>query len=119
MVAAKHKNAEAAALLIAHGADANLSSVLGRNPLNVAALHDSIEVAHLLLTQTNVDVNARGQLCPLAIASRQGYLDFVQLLIRETKITISQKCIDSAKNMASLNQNVDVLNYLNSIPALF
>jgi ankyrin repeat protein len=115
MVAAKHNNPEAVELLLLKNANVNYSGVFGRNPLHVAALHNGLEVAHLLLTKTDVDVNTRGKLCPLAVASRQGYLDFVNLILAEAKIAPSVKCLTSAKEMAALNQHNDVLSVLNLV----
>jgi ankyrin repeat protein len=115
MVAAKHKNAPATELLIAKGANVNASGVFGRNPLHIAALFNSLEVAHILLSKTNVDVNSRGKLCPLAVASRQGYLEFVNMILRESKVSPAEKCLLSAKDMAALNQHDDVLAVLNSL----
>ncbi len=115
MVAAKYEKTESVELLLARSADVNVTTLMGRNPLHVAALNDSIEVARILLTKTDIDVNARGKLCPLAVASRQGYLQMVQLMIKEAKVSPSAKCLASSKDMASYNQNTDVLNLLNSI----
>ncbi len=115
MVAAKHNNPEAVELLLARNANVNFVSVFGRNPLHIAALHNGLDVAHILLTKTDVQVNARGKLCPLAVASRQGYLDFVKLLLKEAKVAPSVKCLASAKDMATYNQHVDVLEVLNLV----
>lgn len=114
MVAAKHQNVEATQLLLAHHANVNFTGAFGRNPLHIAALHDSIEVAHLLL-KTNIDVNTRGSLCPLAVASRQGYLDFVTALLTEAQVKPTEKCLSSAKDMATNNQHADVLALLNTV----
>ena len=115
MVAAKHKNAAAAELLIAKGANVNAAGVFGRNPLHVAALFNSLDVAHILLTKTNVDVNSRGKLCPLAVSARQGYLDFVKMILTESKVAPVEKCLVSAKEMATLNRHDEVLAILNSL----
>ncbi len=120
MVAAKHNNPDAVQLLLARKANVNFTSVSGRNPLHVAALHHSMEVAHLLLTQTDVEVNTRGKLCPLAVASRQGYLDFVTLILKEAKVAPSEGCLSSAKEMAKSNveagsQHEAILTLLNSL----
>lgn len=115
MVAAKHKNVEAAELLIAHQANVNLTGAFGRNPLHIAALHDSTDVAFLLLTKTDIQVNTRGGLCPLAVASRQGYVDFVKVILAESKVAPSMKCLASAKDMATLNKHDDVLEWLNAV----
>lgn len=115
MVAAKHNNPEALELLLARNANVNYSGVFGRNPLHVAALHNGLDVAHILLTKTNVEVNTRGKLCPLAVASRQGYLDFVKLILAEAKVAPSAKCLTSAKEMAEYNKHVDVLSELNTV----
>jgi hypothetical protein len=114
MVAAKHEKPEAAQLLVSHGADANLSGILGRGPLNIAALFDSIKVAEILLSQTNADVNARGKLCPLAVASRQGYLEFVSLILQKARLNINDNCFNSAIDMAQYNHNDAVVSLLNS-----
>lgn len=115
MVAAKRNNVEAVELLLAHQANVNIEGVFGRSPLHIAALHNSLEVAHVLLTKTNVQVNARGKLCPLAVASRQGYVDFVKMILTEARVAPVEKCLASAKEMAAYNQHTEVLEILNSI----
>ena len=119
MVAAKHKKPEVLELLLSHGANVNITTVFGRTPLNVAALYDSVEVGYILLTQTNVDVNAHGKFCALALASRQGYLDFVTLMLKEAKVVPSEGCLASAKAMARANlgpstQHQIILDLLNA-----
>lgn len=115
MVAAKHKNLEAVELLLNHGANVNLSGVFGRNPLHIAALHNAVEIAHVLLTKTDVQTNTRGILCPLAVASRQGYQDFVTVLLREAKTPPTAKCLQSAKDMAIHNKHDAVSVILNQV----
>ncbi len=112
MVAAKHEKPEAALLLVRYGADANLAGILGRGPLNIAALFDSLKVADILLSNTNADVNARGKLCPLAVAARQGYLDFVSLLLQKARLKTNDTCFQSAIDMAQYNQNDAVVKLL-------
>lgn len=112
MVAAKHQNAQAVDLLLNHQANVNQTSVFGRNALNMAALHNSLEVGHILLTKTNIDVNARGKLCPLAIAARQGHADFVKMILDEAKVPPTPKCLTSAIDMAAHNHHEDVLKIL-------
>ncbi len=116
MVAAKYQKPDAIEPLISHGADVNQTSVFGRNALHMAALYNSIEVARNLLRLTDIETNTRGKLCPLAVSSRQGYLDFVKMLIAECKTPFSSKCLSSAKEMAEYNHHQDVLDVLNSIP---
>jgi len=120
IVAAKNDKPKAVELLLVHQADVNVTGTFGRNSLNVAALFDSVDVAHLLLTKTNIDVNARGKLCPLAIASRQGYLNFVKILLNESKVAPSVVCLASAKKMAQGNmepgsEHEAILVLLNSL----
>lgn len=112
MVAAKHLRPEAIDPLLAYGANVNQTSVFGRNALHMAALYDSVDVARMLLQKTAVDANARGKLCPLAVASRQGYLDFVKLLLAEYQGVFSERCLTSAIEMAEYNQHLDVLEVL-------
>ncbi len=114
MVAAKHQNTEAVQLLLEHNANVNITGTFGRNPLHVAALHDSLEVAHILL-KTNIQINTRGNLCPLAVASRQGYLNFVNALLTEAKEKPTAKCLASAKDMATYNNHQEVLILLNAV----
>jgi len=114
MVAAKHQRPEAVEPLLSHGANVNQTSVFGRNALHMAALYDSIDVARILLQKTPVDGNARGKLCPLAVASRQGYVEFVKLLLAEYQGKFSERCLTSAKEMAEYNHHDEVLAILNS-----
>lgn len=115
IVAAKYNQADALSLLLDYHANVNFTGVFGRGPLHVAALHHSLDAARVLLQKTDIDVNARGSLCPLAVASRQGHLDFVQLLIQESKKAFSKKCIDSSKSMADYNHHSEVLKLLETI----
>ena len=114
MVAAKHMRPEVVESLLSHGANVNQTSVFGRNALHMAALYDSIDVAAILLKKTNVDLNARGKLCPLAVASRQGYVDFIKMLLAESRSEISERCLTSAKEMAEYNHHDEVLAILNA-----
>ena len=112
MVAAKFQRPEVIESLLNAGALVNQTSVFGRNALHMAALHDSIDVARILIQKTSVDGNARGKLCPLAVASRQGYLEFVKMLLAEYRGSFSETCYSSAIEMAEYNQHGDVLEAL-------
>jgi hypothetical protein len=115
MVAAKHMRPEVVEPLLARGANVNQTSVFGRNALHMAALYNSMDVARLLLRLTAIETNSRGKLCPLAVASRQGYLDFVKMMIQECSAPFTEKCLNSAKDMAEYNHHGEVLEVLQKV----
>ena len=112
MVAAKLNHAKIASMLIAKGADVSLTTVIGRNALHLAALSNSVEVAKLLV-QTNIDVNARPEVCALAVAARQDHRQIVSLLknLSGSKAP-SAVCLERAIDMADFNEHVEVLKIL-------
>jgi len=117
MVATHHHHPEMVKLLLARHADVNVTGIFGRGPLHIAALEDEMEIGRILITETTVDVNARGKFCPLAIASRQGFVDFVTMLLTETKTPPTAKCLASAKDMAAYNKNTEVIKILTAYQA--
>ena len=115
MISAKQNNLMMAKLLISRGIDVTLGTVINRNALHIAALHNSVDVAKLLVNETQLDVNLRGNLCALAIAARQDHREIVSLLKNQkNEKAPSQKCLESAINMAELNSHEEVLVILNS-----
>jgi len=114
MVATHHHHPDMVELLLARGADVNVTGLFGRGPLHIAALEDEVEIARILISKTKIDVNARGKFCPLAVASRQGFSDFVVMLLVESKVKPTPKCLASAKEMAEYNKNIEVIKILNS-----
>lgn len=114
MIAAKHNNLEVAKLLISRGIDVSMTTVIGRNALHIAALSDSIDVARVLVNDTNIDVNAREGLCALAVAARQDHREIVSLLKnQEGEKAPSEKCLQKAIQMAEFNEHTEVLRILN------
>ena len=114
MVATHHHHPDVVELLLARHADVNITGLFGRGPIHIAALEDEVAIGRILVTKTNVDVNARGKFCPLAVAARQGFVDFVTLLLTESKTPPTAKCLASAKDMAGFNKNIEVIKVLNS-----
>jgi|GEM_PF-2810654 len=114
MISAKQNNLVMAKLLISRGIDVTLATILNRNALHIAALHNSVDVAKVLVNETNLDVNVRGNLCALAIAARQDHREIVSLLKNQKgEKAPSQKCLESAINMAEINSHAEVLSILN------
>lgn len=114
MIAIKHDNAEMTELLVNYNCNVNEESLMGRNALNISALWNSVKAASILLEKTNIDVNNRNNLCPLAVASRQGHIEMVKLLIFQTGIKASNlECINSAREMAKQNKHIDIEEILN------
>lgn len=114
MIAAKHNNLEVAKLLISRGIDVTLTTVIGRNALHIAALSDSIDVAKVLVNETNIDVNAREGICALAVAARQDHREIVSFLKNQVgEKSPSEKCLRKAVEMAEFNGHTEVLRILN------
>lgn len=113
MIAAKYNNTAMANLLIARGIDVRLATVINRNALHVAALNNSVDVAKILVNDTEIDINARGNLCALAIAARQDRREIVSLLKSQTgPKAASVKCLESAIHMADFNNHAEVMRIL-------
>lgn len=117
MIAAQNNNMDMAKKLIDAGANPNLLSVWGeRSALIYTALHQSRDVARLLVEVPALDINLRGKLCALAVASRQGDLEIVQtILSKKDEKKLNSVCLESAKNMASINQHPSVIEVLNQV----
>lgn len=113
MIAAKRNNAEMARLLISRGINVELYTVSSRNALHIAALNNSVEVAKVLVKETNIDVNAREGLCALAVAARQDHREIVSLLknLKGEKAP-SAHCLERAIDMADFNDHKEVLQIL-------
>lgn len=113
MIAAKRNNAEMARLLISRGINVELYTVSSRNALHIAALNNSVEVAKVLVKETNIDVNAREGLCALAVAARQDHREIVSLLknLKGEKAP-SAHCLEKAIDMADFNDHKEVLQIL-------
>lgn len=113
MIAAKHNNLAMAKLLISRGIDVSITTVIGRNALHIAALSDSVDVARVLVSDTNIDVNAREGLCALAVAARQDHREIVSLLKnQEGEKAPSERCLRKAIEMAEFNEHTEVLRIL-------
>lgn len=113
MIAAKRNNAEMARLLISRGINVELYTVSSRNALHIAALNNSVEVAKVLVKETNINVNAREGLCALAVAARQDHREIVSLLknLKGEKAP-SAHCLERAIDMADFNDHKEVLQIL-------
>lgn len=113
MISAKQNNLSMAKLLLSRGIDANLVTVSMRNALHIAALNNSVDVAKLLVSESNIDVNAREGLCALAVASRQDHREIVSLLknLKGEKAP-SAHCLERAIDMADFNDHSEVLKIL-------
>ena len=113
MIAAKRNNAEMARLLISRGINVELYTISSRNALHIAALNNSVEVAKVLVKETNIDVNAREGLCALAVAARQDHREIVSLLknLKGEKAP-SAHCLEKAIDMADFNDHKEVLQIL-------
>ena len=113
MIAAKRNNAEMARLLISRGINVELYTISSRNALHIAALNNSVEVAKVLVKETNIDVNAREGLCALAVAARQDHREIVSLLknLKGEKAP-SAHCLERAIDMADFNDHKEVLQIL-------
>lgn len=115
MIAAKHNNLAMAKLLISRGIDVSITTVIGRNALHIAALSDSVDVAKVLVSDTNIEVNARAGLCALAVAARQDHREIVSLLKNlQAEKSPSEKCLAKAIHMAEFNGHTEVLRILNN-----
>lgn len=113
IIAAKFDFADIAKLLLANGADVNATSIFLRSALDVAALHNSVNTAKLLVENKTIDVNARGSHCALAVASRQGNIGIVLLLKKLTGAQApSPACLNKAIQLAEFNHHDDVLSVL-------
>jgi serine/threonine-protein phosphatase 6 regulatory ankyrin repeat subunit B len=114
MIAVKQDNPEMIKLLLDFKCDVTAETTFGRNALNISALWNSVRAATVLLEKTDIDVNARNDLCPLAVASRQGHIEMVKLLLAQTNAKASnEKCISSAIEMAKYNKHDEILKLLN------
>lgn len=113
MIAVKQDNPEMTQLLLDYKCEINDESTMGRNALNISALWNSVKAATVLLEKTSIDVNNRENLCPLAVASRQGHIEMVKLLLSQTGNKASnEECINSARNMARLNEHQAIIDLL-------
>jgi ankyrin repeat protein len=114
MITAKHDYAEMAKELVDRGANVNLETVLGRTALHVAALNNSFSVAQILVSAKDIDVNARPDLCAMAVAARQGFKSIVLLLKKQVGFRASSPvCLDKAIELAKLNNHEEVSIILN------
>lgn len=113
MLAIKQDNPEMTKLLLDYKCDVNGESLMGRNALNISALWNSVKAATVLLENTDIDVNNRNILCPLAVASRQGHVEMVKLLLSQTGSKASNdECRNSARQMAKINKHQTIIDLL-------
>lgn len=115
MVAAKYNFAPIAKLLIDNGADVNQYSVMMRTSLYIAALHNSLSVAKLLVLSDEINTNFSNiaGLCPISVASRQNNKEIVRLLKNlESAKAPSHKCLNSAIRFAESNGHTEIVNIL-------
>lgn len=113
MIAAKNNQPQLSNLLLQSGAHVNLVTGFNRTALQIAALHNSLEAAQVLVSSSSIDVNNRGSMCALAIAARQGYTNFVKLLISQKGSKApNQICYNSAKEMAQKNNHEEISRLL-------
>lgn len=78
-------NIECIDTLIKYGCDVNLTDADGRPTLYILALENNVVVARFLLEHSNVNVNLpdnEGR-TPLHVASWQGHLEMVELLVSQ------------------------------------
>ena len=82
MLASYHGHADAAALLLRHGADAALANLRGQTPLAGVAFKGDLAMAELLLAHgAGVDSPSPDGRTPLMFAAMFNRLDIMQLLI--------------------------------------
>jgi len=113
MLASKLNQVDMARLFISKGADVSLYTVSMRNALHIAALNNSIEVAKILVNETNINVNDREELCALAVAARQDHREIVSLLKNlQGSRAPTAKCLERAIDMADFNDHEEVLKIL-------
>lgn len=108
MVAAKNNDAQMTKILLGHGADVNLETLNGQTALHLAAMNNSIDAGKILIAAREVDVNAGGENCPLAIAAKEGHSGMSLLL----KNLVSPLCIEKAMKNAQKNQKDTIVRIL-------
>lgn len=113
MIAAKNNQTPMLKLLLQSGANVNLITSFYRTALQIAALHNSLEAGQILVSVPSIDVNNRGSMCALAVAARQGFTNFVKLLISQKGSKApNQICYNSAKQMAEKNNHEEISRLL-------
>lgn len=108
MVAAKNNDTQMAKILLGHGADVNLETLKGQTALHLAAMNNSIDAGKILIAAREVDVNAGGENCPLAIAAKEGHSGMSLLL----KNLVNPLCIEKAMIDAQKNQKDVIVRIL-------
>lgn len=113
MIAAKNNFASLVRVLISAGADINEVTIFNRTALQIAALHNALEAGKVLVAAPNMNVNNRNKMCAMAVAARQGHVDFVKLLVRQTGDKApSSSCRLGAQEMAKANNHAEIYNLL-------
>lgn len=112
--AARHDNAEAAALLRKHGADVNVANKYGVTPLSIACINGNAAIISQLL-KAGADVNSTqpGGESPLMIAARTGRLEAVTALLHhKANVNAKERSGQTAIMWAAAEGHADVVSAL-------
>jgi ankyrin repeat protein len=116
MIAAKYDHDQMVQLLLDNKADVNAESVIGRTALITAAQNNSINAAKILLSREDINVNARPELCALAVAARQDHSAIVMLIkSQKNDKASSAPCVERAIRLAEMNKNTASLSILKRV----
>ncbi|KAI0224832.1 ANK_REP_REGION domain-containing protein [Lamellibrachia satsuma] len=109
-LAAAARHVDVVRLLIAQGADKEAKNCISWTPLDVAVSVGDVETVEYLLNQkVPVDTPDREKLTGLHLASKNGHLAVVRLLLeRGADVTRLDRCGENAIDMAIGRHNVDV-----------
>lgn len=105
-------NIECIDSLIKYGCDVNLRDADGRPTLYILALENNVGVAKFLLEHSNININLpdnEGR-TPLHVASWQGHLEMVELLVAQGISFTRNNCI--GKKLPFLATDLEQINIL-------
>ncbi|XP_062577843.1 ankyrin-2-like [Saccostrea cucullata] len=112
-LASLHGHDKIVLLLLNKGADINKNSKSGRSPLYLASKTGSVLTVGVLVSNTTIDINCNHQYNPLIIASENGHLRIVELLL-QSKADVNYKDFyeRSALWYAARKGHVHIVSYL-------